>query len=102
MTLIDFIDTQNTGECLHDSGLIVSHEVKAGPISPAPLANAGFGGPHPEIAGKAIWHPAHGHPILVDGGDGGGNDPIGVAGIGSEEGRLGNGSTAGIGHRNAR
>src|SRR5262249_30244793 len=53
-----------------------------------PLANAGFRGPHPEIAGEALRHAAHGHPILVDGGDGRSNDPIGVAGIGSEEGRL--------------
>ena len=74
---------------MHDPGLIISHEIKAGPIGPAPLSDAGFTGTHPEIAGQAIGHPAHGHPILLDGGDRRGDDPIGVAGIGPEEGRLG-------------
>ena len=73
---------------MHDPGLVISREVKAGAIGPAPLANAGFTGPHPEIAREAFGHAAHGHPILVDGGDCGGDDPIGIAGIGTEKGWL--------------
>ncbi len=88
LPLIDFINTQNTREFLHDPGLVISREVKAPSIGAAPLANAGLTGLYPEIAGEAFGHAAHGHPILVDGGDGGRDDPIGVASIGTEEGRL--------------
>ena len=74
---------------MYDPGLIIGHEVKAGSIGSAPLPNAGLTGTHPEIAGEAIGYAAHGHPILVDGGNRRGDDPIGVAGVRTEKGRLG-------------
>lgn len=89
VALIDLIDTQDAGTCRHDPGLIIGQEVKASPIGAAALPNAGFTGAQPKIAGEALRHAAHGQPILLDGGDGRGDDPVGVAGIGSEEGRLG-------------
>jgi hypothetical protein len=89
LALIDFIDTQDARECLHNPGLVIGREVKASTIGPAPLPNTRLTRAHPEIAGEAFGHAAHGHPILIDGGDSRGDDPIGVSGIGAEEGRLG-------------
>ncbi len=74
---------------LYDPGLIIGREIEAGSIGPAPLANAGFTGLHPEIARATFGHAPHGHPILIDRSDGCGDDPIGVAGIGTEKGWLG-------------
>jgi hypothetical protein len=89
LALLAFIDTQNARACLHNPRLVIRREVKAGSVGATPLLNAGFTGPHPEITRAAIGHAAHGHPILVDGGDRRRDDPIGVAGIGTEQGWLG-------------
>lgn len=89
LALIDFIDTQDAGKFLDDPGLVISHEVKVRPIGVAPLTNTGFTGTDPKIARKPIGDATHRHPIVVDCGNGGGDDTIGVAGIGTEERRLG-------------
>ena len=89
LTLIDFIDTQNPRECMHDPGLVIRREVKAGAIGAAPEANAGLTGAHPEITRETIRHAPHGHAILIDRSDGRGDHSIGVAGVRTEKGRLG-------------
>src|SRR5262249_38721607 len=61
LTLIDFIDTQDARKRLHDPGLIIGHEVKAGSIDTAPLANAGLTWTHPEIARETFGHTTHRH-----------------------------------------
>ncbi len=88
MALLDVIDTEDTRNLLHTPGLLIGREVKAGPRGPAPLPNTGLTGTDPEIARKPLRERTDRHPILLDGGDGRGDDPIGVAGIGTEEGRL--------------
>jgi hypothetical protein len=68
--------------------LVVARDIEALIGSATPAANSAFARLDPAVAGEALGHASQGHPVLNDGLDRFGDDPIGIDGIGTKKRRL--------------